>query len=98
VILSAAYMLWMVQRVFYGPESGLATSDATDLRTGEQLALWPLAVLMLVMGIAPNLWLRAIGTAPQPMLLQHVQSIGALGQPLISPAANNPTDFREVQR
>ena len=54
VILSAAYMLWLVQRLFYGPESKLSAKPAADLRSGEQLVLWPLAVLMLVMGVAPN--------------------------------------------
>jgi NADH-quinone oxidoreductase subunit M len=67
VILSAAYMLWLVQRIFYGPESELAsTKPAIDLRPGELVAAWPLAVLMLVMGLAPWLWMRAIEIGPNP--------------------------------
>jgi NADH-quinone oxidoreductase subunit M len=67
VILGAAYMLWLVQRLFYGPESTLATSrPANDLRFGELAVLWPLAVLMLVMGVAPNLWIRSIEPAAEP--------------------------------
>ncbi len=61
VILGAAYMLWLVQRLFYGPESALAASKpAADLRFGELAMLTPLAVLMLVMGLAPSLWLNTI--------------------------------------
>jgi NADH-quinone oxidoreductase subunit M len=61
VILGAAYMLWLVQRLFYGPESTLAASTPpVDLRFGEAAILWPLAVLMLVMGISPNYWLQRI--------------------------------------
>ncbi len=60
VILGAAYMLWLVQRLFYGPESELATRPAADLRLGELAVLWPLAILMLVMGLAPSLWIPAI--------------------------------------
>jgi NADH-quinone oxidoreductase subunit M len=61
VILGAAYMLWLIQRLFYGPESNLATSvPRNDLHLGESLVLWPLAVLMLVMGIAPSLWFPSI--------------------------------------
>ncbi len=70
VILSAAYMLWLVQRVFYGPESALATSQpAADLRFRELAALVPLAVLMLVMGLAPSLWFNSIqsGVHPPPL-------------------------------
>src|SRR5579863_6475617 len=63
VILSATYMLLLVQRLFYGPESTLAMSkSATDLRFGELSALTALAVLMLVMGVAPSLWFKTIQT------------------------------------
>jgi NADH-quinone oxidoreductase subunit M len=61
VVLGAAYMLWLVQRLFYGPESALATSKPPeDLRFGQLAVLCPLAVLMLVMGLAPSLWLPSI--------------------------------------
>jgi NADH-quinone oxidoreductase subunit M len=61
VILGAAYMLWLVQRLFFGPESALATSKPPeDLRLGQLAVLTPLAVLMLVMGVAPMLWLPTI--------------------------------------
>ncbi len=61
VILSAAYMLWMVQRVFYGPTSSLvAGKGAPDMLLREDLALWPAAVLMFIMGVASPLWIRAI--------------------------------------
>src|SRR5208337_2116205 len=61
VILGAAYMLWLVQRLFYGPESELALSKpADDLGFGELAVLWPLAMLMLVMGLAPSIWLPPI--------------------------------------
>jgi NADH-quinone oxidoreductase subunit M len=61
VILGAAYMLWLVQRLFYGPQSELAASrPAADLDGRELALLWPLAVLMLVMGLAPSLWLPQI--------------------------------------
>jgi NADH-quinone oxidoreductase subunit M len=61
VVLGAAYMLWLVQRLFYGPESELVQSKPPiDLRFRELAVLWPLAVLMLVMGLAPSIWLPAI--------------------------------------
>jgi len=64
VILSAAYMLWMVQRIFYGPQSTLVTENAVpDLLMREQLALWPMAVLMLVLGVASPYWMKAINGA-----------------------------------
>jgi NADH-quinone oxidoreductase subunit M len=77
VILGAAYMLMLVQHLFYGPESELATSrPADDLHFRELAALWPLAVLMLVMGLAPSIWLNAIeqGTHPRSPGIRTVDS------------------------
>ncbi len=67
VILGAAYMLWLVQRLFYGPESELALSrPPEDLHLGQLAVVWPLAVLMLVMGLAPSLWLPSIEKGIHP--------------------------------
>ncbi len=71
VILGAAYMLSLVQRIFYGTESALVTSKPPDdLHFRELIVLWPLAVLMLVMGVVPSLWLPTIeqGVRPHPQL------------------------------
>ena len=63
VILGAAYMLWLVQRLFFGGESKLALQKpADDLRLGELAILTPVVVLMLVMGVAPMQWLNTIQT------------------------------------
>ncbi len=88
VILSAAYMLWVVQRIFYGPESKRIAIDVLDLRIDEQLMLWPLALLMLVMGVAPNYWLRTIEMAPKPLVLQQAQSVDVQSQPGVVPGQN----------
>ncbi len=64
VILSAAYMLWMIQRIFYGTTSPMVTDLAvSDLGPREHLALWPMALLMLLMGVASPYWMRAIDGA-----------------------------------
>jgi NADH-quinone oxidoreductase subunit M len=61
VILSAAYMLWMVQRIFYGPTSSLVSGrNAPDLLFHESVALWPAAVLMFIMGVAAPFWIGVI--------------------------------------
>jgi NADH-quinone oxidoreductase subunit M len=64
VILSAAYMLGLIQRVFYGQESTLVASrPASDVVAREGFALVPAAVLMLVLGVASPYWVRTINTA-----------------------------------
>lgn len=70
VILSASYMLWLVQRLFYGQQSALAARPARDLRSTELVALTPLAVLMLVMGVAPMFWINSIQSGMHPPVQQ----------------------------
>ncbi len=75
VILSAAYMLWMIQRVFYG-QLGVVSEEVAprDLNGREQLAVWPLVALMLVMGVASPYWIHTLdasavkmATVPSPV-------------------------------
>ncbi len=64
VILSAAYMLGAIQRVFYGSKSTLVIERSTrDMAFRERLAVWPMAILMVAMGVASPLWMRAIDGA-----------------------------------
>lgn len=61
VILSAAYLLWMVQRVFYGPPSDhVGQTAVADVDWRERAALWPAVLLMIVLGVASTFWMRAI--------------------------------------
>ncbi len=61
IILGAAYMLSLVQRLFYGPQSDMITvRPASDLHFRELAVLSPIVVLTLVMGVAPSIWLPAI--------------------------------------
>ena len=85
VILSAAYMLLMIQRVFYG-RLGLRSEEGAgwDLSPREHLELWPFVALFLVMGVASPLWMRSIdgfGTATadkparfEPGAIKHTES------------------------
>lgn len=74
VILSAAYMLWMIQRVFYGvPAAGGAVLTGTDMNWRERAAVWPTIALMILLGVASVFWMRAInlsvpGMAPKTTL------------------------------
>jgi NADH-quinone oxidoreductase subunit M len=64
VILGAAYMLSMVQKIFYGTPSSMVTDrPAPDFGFREHAILWPMVILMLVMGVAAPYWMRAINGA-----------------------------------
>jgi NADH-quinone oxidoreductase subunit M len=62
VIWSACYMLWMYQRTFYG-DTNPRTSTLPDIDLRERLALVPLVVLAIVMGIASPYWMKSIDPA-----------------------------------
>lgn len=61
VVLGAVYMLWMVKRVFFGPESEMVQKygkdGGLDLNAREFAVLAPFIVLIFVMGLFPNLFL-----------------------------------------
>ena len=100
VILTASYMLWMIQRVFYGDLNfNTAEVPAPDLSPREHLALWPLVALMLLMGVASPFWMRAIDTAGSDLAQQPIASPAAawVAHPLqshrkglVEPAQNLP--------
>ncbi len=54
VILSALYMLWMFQRVFFGPVTHPENAKLVDLSTRERLVFAPLLVLIVWMGMTPQ--------------------------------------------
>ncbi len=56
IILAAAYFLWTLQRMFFGPywSRHQATVLLTDLTPREKLLLIPLAVMALGLGLFPN--------------------------------------------
>jgi NADH-quinone oxidoreductase subunit M len=58
VILSAVYLLWMLQRVLFGEITRKENAELTDLNFREEVALVPLAVMALIMGLVPMGFLR----------------------------------------
>ena len=73
VIWSACYLLWMYQRVFFGKVKHAVNETLPDLSGRERAALWPPAVIALVMGVAPLLWLNAIDPAVHAVLAPFTQ-------------------------
>jgi NADH-quinone oxidoreductase subunit M len=70
VVLAAAYMLWMIQRVFYGEVTQEANARLADLSLREGAVLLPLAALALFMGLASPLFTRAIEPSVTSMIRQ----------------------------
>jgi NADH-quinone oxidoreductase subunit M len=60
VVLAAAYVLWMIQRVFYGEVAQAKNAALPDLSAREAGVLLPLVALALFMGVASPLFTRLI--------------------------------------
>ena len=59
VILSAAYMLWMFQRVNYGPVSE-KNASLPDLKPREWALLVAVIAMAIIMGVLPHLFLKQL--------------------------------------
>jgi NADH-quinone oxidoreductase subunit M len=69
VVLSATYMLWMFQRVNYGPVSE-KNASLPDLKPREWALMVPIVALLVLMGVWPNLFLRPMEPSVDRMLMQ----------------------------
>lgn len=57
VIWAAVYMLWMLQRVVFGPVTDPENAKLSDLNMRELGLMLPLVLLMLFMGVYPRVFL-----------------------------------------
>ena len=72
VILSAVYMLWMFQRVYYGEVTHEENEKLPDLRPREWAAALPLCAMAIVMGVFPMLFLKPM----EPAVRKVVEQVG----------------------
>jgi NADH-quinone oxidoreductase subunit M len=69
-ILGAAYMLWLYRRVIFGALLQSHLRTIRDLRAHEIAAFAPLALLVLVMGVYPALFLGPMAASVDHLLAQ----------------------------
>ena len=90
VILSATYMLWMFQRVNYGPVTNQQNANLPDLRTREWLVIVPIIAVAILMGVLPNLFLRPIEPSVERMLNHYHRGAATRMQADAPPPAPPP--------
>ena len=73
VILSAVYMLWMFQRVFYGKVTNSHNHGLPDLSFREWAIVGPLAAVAIGMGVMPNVFLKPM----EPAIARITQRLDA---------------------
>ncbi len=94
VILSAVYMLWMVQRVYYGEVTHEANSTLPDLRPHEWAGILPLCAAAVVMGVFPTLFLKPMEPAVN-RVVQRIQSSRPIRVENIEEGRGRQTTFDE---
>ncbi|HEX6863850.1 MAG TPA: NADH-quinone oxidoreductase subunit M, partial [Thermoanaerobaculia bacterium] len=60
IVLGAAYMLWLFQRVFFGPLTNPENRNLQDLNKRELLYLMPLVLLCFWIGLYPKPFFRIL--------------------------------------
>ena len=88
VILSAVYMLWMFQRVFYGKVESV-NKGLPDLSFREWAIVGPLAAAAIGMGVAPNVFLKPMEPAIQ-RIVDRVQARQPLQVDAVLPPSMKP--------
>lgn len=68
VIIAAIYMLWMVQRVFYGEVINEKNKILSDMNWRERFLLVPLIVMVFWIGIYPRPFLKMIEPSVQNLV------------------------------
>lgn len=76
VILGAAYMLWMVQKVFFGTVTHQENLGLKDLNRREVLAVVPLLILIAVMGLRPQPFLDMLNPSTERFIARAQYASG----------------------
>ena len=76
VILSAVYMLWMVQRVYYGEVTNEENRHLPDLTPREWVVITPVIAMAIFMGVFPTFFLAPTAPAIDKLVQRVGQSEG----------------------
>jgi NADH-quinone oxidoreductase subunit M len=68
VILAAIYLLWLVQRVFFGPITNEENKQIPDIAWNELIAVGALFVFIVWIGVHPNTFLRKMTPSVEAVL------------------------------
>jgi NADH-quinone oxidoreductase subunit M len=95
VIFGATYMLWMYQRVMFGPLTNRANAAMPDLNAREIAYLAPLLVLIVVMGVYPQPFLDRINPSVNRFVARMEQGYRGAPYEQASNAAAAPATMAE---
>jgi NADH-quinone oxidoreductase subunit M len=74
LIIGAAYTLWMVKRVFFGPVTNENVEGLSDLNKREFAIMATLAVAVVALGVYPAPLMEVMHTSVENLLVQATTS------------------------
>ena len=75
LVLGATYMLWLYRQVIFGPAKNKDALKMSDVNTVEKIALVPLALMVLWLGVQPNFVLDRISPSVDNLLANYYEAI-----------------------
>jgi len=97
VIFGAVYMLWMVQRVFFGPVKNPENEKLKDLGFRELAVMTPLVAAIFFMGVCPNFFFSKMTPSIDRFVVRSMGGAHAMtgvGTAKASPAI--PSEFEKL--
>jgi NADH-quinone oxidoreductase subunit M len=76
VILASVYLLWMFQKVFYGPNANPENKRLKDLKPWEIVIVGSLVLVAIWGGVAPNTFLKPMESSISATRLMAVSPVG----------------------
>jgi NADH-quinone oxidoreductase subunit M len=95
IVLGAAYLLWLYQRVFWGPLDNPANASLTDVNGRELGMMLALVILMVWLGVYPQPVMNFIDK-PVDYIVQKVDPQYFERNPVTYPATPAPAAHSEV--
>jgi NADH-quinone oxidoreductase subunit M len=95
VILGAVYMLWMVQRVFFGPLDNPENKKLKDINMREYFVLVPLILVIFFIGLFPNFFIDRVKLSINSFVNQ-VSFKANIAQPAVPAADIDELAFKKL--
>ena len=73
IILGAMYMLWLYARVMFGEIKNKKLLKIQDINLVEKIAFWPITILIIFLGIYPNIILKDLHISTKVALHSYQQ-------------------------
>ena len=94
VILGAVYLLWMFQRVMFGPITKPENKEIKDLNPREIIYLTPIILMIFFMGLFPNFFLDRM----HPTIELYLSNFGAKQEVVVEVDAGSLEEKSDLQK